>query len=77
MLTIRLRINENIAKHVLFFLNKFDKEEVEIIAESEDFFKAQNLLNKELSYIESKNAEFYTVEEVEIELEKNIKKHEA
>ncbi len=77
MLTIRLRINENIAKHILFFLNRFDKNEVEIIEESEDFLKVQNLMKQELAYIESQNAEFYSVEEAYAELKKNIKRYEA
>ena len=77
MLTIRLRINENIAKHVLFFLKKFNKEEIEIIKEDAEFYKVQKYLNEELENIESGNAEFIEIEELDSELEKTIKKYET
>lgn len=77
MLTIRLRINENIAKYVLFFLKKFNKEEIVIIEEDAEFYKVQKYLNEELEHIESGNAEFISIEKLDSELENTIEKYET
>ena len=77
MLTIRLRINENIAKHVLFFLRRFSKEEIEIIEEDAQFLEVKKYLDEELAHIESGNAEFIDINELNKELENTLKKYDA
>ncbi len=73
---MRLRVNEGIYEKLMWFLNKFDKDELEIISETEHYTANQNYLAKELDEIVAGEAKFLSMEEVEQRLENIIKKHE-
>ena len=76
MHTIRLKINEKVYDKFISFLNRFTKDEVEIIPEDEEFDETREYLEQELKEIESGKATFYSQEEVEKRLDQVIRKHE-
>ena len=77
MLTIKLRVNEKIFSNLMWFLKKFNKEEIQIINENKEFLSVQEYLKNELISMESGNAEFVNIEQLNDELEEVIKKYEA
>jgi len=77
MQTIRLRVNEKVYKHLMWFLNKFNKDELQIIEENEEFLSVQKDMRNELNKIEAGKAKFVNVEQLDNELESTIRKHEA
>lgn len=72
-----LRVNEKVYKHLIWFLNKFSKDELEIIEENKEFLSIQKDLKDELERIESGKAEFVDMQQLEDELDSTIRKHEA
>jgi len=76
MQTIRLRVNDKIYDKLIWLLNKFNKDEIEIIPESEDFIRNQKYLAGELNEITSGKATFMELNEAEERLENTIRKHE-
>ncbi|WP_017732859.1 hypothetical protein [Nafulsella turpanensis] len=77
MQTIRLRVNEKVYKHLMWFLNKFSKDELQIIEENEEFLSIQKDLQDELNRIEAGKAEFVGLQQLDDELESTIRKYEA
>jgi hypothetical protein len=61
----------------MWFLNKFSKDELQIIEENEEFLSIQKELHGELERIETGKAEFIDLKQLEDELESTIRKHEA
>jgi hypothetical protein len=76
MKTIKLKINDSIYNELMWFLNRFSKDEVQIIKEDEDFAATKNYLERELEEIKSGKATFHTVEETDSRIEKTIRNHE-
>jgi uncharacterized protein YdcH (DUF465 family) len=76
MQTIKLKVNDSIYDKIMWFLSKFNKDEIEIISENHEFVSNQNYLQNELDQIETKKAKFYSINEVEDELDEIIAKHE-
>ncbi|MBT3802719.1 MAG: tRNA pseudouridine synthase A [Bacteroidetes bacterium] len=76
MQTIRLRVNDQIYKNLMWFLKRFNKEEIQIIEENEDFLSIQDYLRKELELVEKDTAEFISLEELDRDLESSIRKYE-
>ncbi len=77
MQTIRLRVKDNIFKHLMWFLSRFNKEEIQVIREDDEFISIQKYLTDELEKIENGTAEFISIEQLDNELETTIKHHEA
>lgn len=77
MQTIRLRVNEKVYKHLMWFLNKFSKDELEIIEENEEFLSIQENLHRDLEIVENGRPEFIDVQQLDDELESTIRKYEA
>jgi len=76
MQTIRLRINDKIYGNLMWLLGKFKKEEIEVITEDEKFLSIQSYLQRELNEIKEGKALYYTMENLENDLEEIIKKHD-
>lgn len=76
MQTIRLRVNNDAYKHLMWFLNKFKKEELQIINEDEQYISIQKYLQDELIRIEDGDAEFIDIDELDAELETTIRQYE-
>jgi len=77
MQTIRLQVNSNIYKHIMWFLSKFKKDELLVIEEDQEFLSIQQYLQKELAAIENGEAEFITINELDRDLQATIDKYEA
>jgi hypothetical protein len=75
MHTLKLNINDSVFDRFLWLLGKFNKEEIEIISDDEDFLITKKYLQAEMDEINSGNAKFYTFEETDLILEKVIVKH--
>ena len=65
MHTIRLRVNDKIYKHLIWFLGRFSKEEIQVIQENSEFLSIQEYLKKELHSIEEGTAEYLTLEDLD------------
>ncbi|HET6559572.1 MAG TPA: hypothetical protein VFG54_19770 [Prolixibacteraceae bacterium] len=76
MHSVKLKIDDKIYDNLLWLLNKFSKEELEIIIEDTDLEDHKQYLDSELKEIIEGNATFHSIEEVEDRLEKIIKRHE-
>ncbi len=76
MQTIRLRVNDKVYEKLIWLLKKFNKTDIEIISEDENFLKDKAYLQRELNEIDNGKAVFYSLEELEDELDKVISKHE-
>lgn len=76
MQTIRLRVSESIYHNLMWFLQRFSKEEIQVIKENDEFISIQQYLKSELETIENGTAKFITLEQLEEELETTIKKYE-
>jgi hypothetical protein len=76
MRAIRLKINDKIYEKLLRYLRNFSVEEVEIIAEDDDYTENQKYLEEELKEINTGEAVFYSMDELNERLEKIINKHE-
>ena len=73
----RLRVNEKVYKHLMWFLTKFSKDELEIIEENEGFLSVQKDLQNELEKLEGSKTELIDLQELEDDLESTIRKYEA
>lgn len=76
MQTIRLRVNDKIYEKLLWLLKKFNKSDIELIAEDDNFLEEKAYLHGELHDIDNGDSKFYSIEQLEVELEKVIAKHE-
>jgi len=72
MHTIQLKISDKVYDRFLWLLSKFNKEEVEIVSEDQDFISTKNYLSKELDEILSGNAKFISQSELEDRLDQVI-----
>jgi hypothetical protein len=77
MQTIRLRVSDKLYNKLLSLLSRFSEKDIQVITENEEFLSIHQYLKKELGWIESGDAEFIEVDQLEQELEATIRKHEA
>ena len=76
MQTIRLRVNDRIYKTLIRLLSKFNKDDIQVIEENDNYLSIQQYLKKELSTVEDGSAEYIDIEELENTLDATIRKHE-
>lgn len=72
MPTIQLKINDKVYDRFLWLLSKFNKEEVEIISDNQDFLNTQHYLQKELEEIDNDSANLLSQDEFESRLDQII-----
>jgi hypothetical protein len=77
MQTIRLRVNDRIYKTLIRLLSKFNKDDIQVIEEDDNYLSIQQYLKKELSTVEDGSAEYIDIDELENTLDATIRKHEA
>lgn len=77
MPTIRLRINDKIYKPLMWFLQRFGKDEIQIIKEDSEFLSVKDYLQKELNDLDHNKAEFIDFDQLDQDLENTIRKYEA
>ena len=61
----------------MWFLARFNKEEIQLIRENDEFLSIREYLNKELEKIENGTSEFVSIDQLDNELENTIRKYEA
>jgi len=74
MHSLKLKINDRIYDLLLGLLNKFNKDELEIVLEDSDLHDHKQYLEAELKEVIEGNATFYSIDEVEQRLDMIIKK---
>ncbi len=77
MKIINLKINDRVYKYFMWFLERFDKDEIQIINEEDEFLSVKEYLRKELDSLEKGKAEFISIDELGNELEETIRKNEG
>jgi len=76
MQTIRLQVNNDTYKHLMWFLSKFKKEELNIINEDEEFVSIKKYLHNELKNIDNDAVEFVDINQLDAELEATVREYE-
>jgi hypothetical protein len=76
MQTIHLKIDDSVYEKVMWLLEKFSKDEVEIIGDNESFSSVKAYLQAELEDLNSGKAEFLDIDQAETYLENIVRKHE-
>lgn len=76
MHTIRLKISDKVYDKLIWLLGKFNKDEVEILSDTESYSETQIYLEKELNEIYSGEASFDSLEEFDAKLENSIRANE-
>jgi len=76
METIRLRVHSKVYKNLMWFLQRFTKEEILVINENDEFLSVKEHLKKELEAVEDGKAKYIGLEQLDIELESTIRKYE-
>ena len=76
MHVLRLKISDKVFDKVIWLLGKFNKDEIQIVDDNEEFLENQKYLHQEYSEVEAGKATFINIKEAEERLENVIKKHE-
>ena len=77
MQTIRLKVNDKVYKYLMWFLSKFNKEEIQIIEENKEFISVKDYLSEELIKLDKGTIEYLDLDELDNDLENTIRKYEA
>jgi hypothetical protein len=77
MQTLKLRVSDNIVKNLMWFLKRFNNDEIQVVNENNEFLSVQKYLEKELFEIETGNSEFISFEDLDNHLEKTIQRYES
>jgi len=72
MHTVRLRVSDKVFDHLMWFLSRFTSDEIQILKENDEYLSIRNYLQGKLNYLEEGKAEFYTLEELEKQLDATI-----
>jgi len=77
MKIISLKINDKVYKYFMWFLERFSKDEIQIINEADEYISVEEYLTNELDQLENGNAEFISIDELDNALEETIRRNEA
>ena len=77
MQTIKLRISNKVYKNIMWFLEHFNKDEIQIINQNDEFLSIQEYLLQELNEVESGKSKFISIDDLDGDLNCIISKHEA
>jgi hypothetical protein len=77
MQTFRIRVNDKIVKNMMWFLQRFNSDEIQVISENSEFLSVQKYLETGLHLMETGKSEFISIEDLEKELEETIRCHES
>ena len=76
MQTIRLRVSEKVFGNLMKILAGFRKDDLEVISENEEYLSIQKYLKRELDKIKEGKATYFTLDELDNELEDIVKDYE-
>jgi hypothetical protein len=74
MHTVRLKVNDHVYDKLIWLLGKFNKDEVEVIDESNDFLESQKHMSSELNDTRIRKSSSLTLNEVANRLDNILKK---
>lgn len=77
MQTIHIRVDEKVYENLMWFLNKFTSEELQVIEEDESFIADKKYLQTELEKLEKNESKFIETKQLKESLEETIRKYEA
>ena len=77
MHTIRLKISDKVYDKLIWLLSKFNKDEIEIVSDTENYTETKEYLENELNEILNGKASFRTLEEFDKNLEDTIRANET
>jgi hypothetical protein len=60
----------------MWFLSRFNLDEIQVITEGNEYISIQNYLQHELNQVEEGKMEYLTLEQLDQQLEETINKHE-
>ncbi len=69
MQTIRLRVSNKIYSNLMWFLQGFKKDEIQVIKEDSEFMEVSAYLQQELEELEAGKAKLISIDELENDLE--------
>lgn len=76
MHTLRLHISDKVYDKLLWFLNRFDKSEIEIVQENTAFSSNKEYLSNELDKLNSNQATFVSSEDLNNSIDEIISNYE-
>jgi len=76
MQTIRMMVSDKVFDNLMWFLSRFNTDEIQVIKESNEYVSVQNYLQHELNQLEEGKIEYLTLETLDQQLEATINKHE-
>jgi hypothetical protein len=76
MQTIRMMVSDKVFDNLMWFLSRFNADEIQVIKESNEYVSVQNYLQHELNQLEEGKIEYLTLEALDQQLEETINKHE-
>ena len=76
MQTIRMMVSDKVFDNLMWFLSRFNPDEIQVIKESNEYVSVQNYLQHELNQLEEGKIEYLTLETLDQQLEATINKHE-
>jgi len=75
MQTIRMMVSDKVFDNLMWFLSRFNTDEIQVIKESNEYVSVQNYLQHELNQLEEGKIEYLTLETLDQQLEATINKH--
>ena len=75
MHTIRMRVSDKVFENLMWFLSRFNTEEIQVITEGDEYISVRNYLQHELNLVEEGKMEYLTLEQLDQQLEETIIKH--
>jgi hypothetical protein len=76
MQTIRMMVSDKVFDNLMWFLSRFNPDEIQVIKESNEYVSIKNYLQHELNQLEEGKIEYLTLETLDQQLEATINKHE-
>jgi len=76
MQTIRMMVSDKVFDNLMWFLSRFNTDEIQVIKESNEYVSIKNYLQHELNQLEEGKIEYLTLETLDQQLEATINKHE-
>jgi hypothetical protein len=76
MQTIRMVVSDKVFDNLMWFLSRFNLDEIQVITEGNEYISIQNYLQHELKQVEEGKMEYLTLEQLDQQLEETINKHE-
>jgi len=75
MHTIRMVVSDKVFENLMWFLSRFNTEEIQVITKGDEYISVRNYLQHELNLVEEGKMEYLTLEQLDQQLEETIIKH--